>query len=139
MLLRLKEPWALRGYTGDLMLLEKSGEIDLPYRLKLPLFELLSKCDGITDIDDEEAGKLTPFIDRYIEMEVLEKTDTPGEIKSWQRYHFYENRRVPQGFFSITGRCNLNCIHCFSATEYGKQIFEFSIDQINHILDEFLS
>ena len=45
MKLKLKEPWCLRGYRGDLFVLEKSGSIEIPYRLKYPLYELLSKCD----------------------------------------------------------------------------------------------
>ena len=139
MKLKLKEPWCLRGYRGDLFVLEKSGSIEIPYRLKYPLYELLSKCDGVTEIDKEYEEKFRPFIEKYIEMGVLEKTTVPSKIKDWQEYVFFDNRRVPQGFFSITGRCNLNCIHCFSATEYGKEIFEFSPEQIEHILDKFLS
>ena len=53
MKLKLKEPWCLRGYRGDLFVLEKSGSIEIPYRLKYPLYELLSKCDGVTEIDKE--------------------------------------------------------------------------------------
>ena len=50
MKLKLKEPWCLRGYRGDLFVLEKSGSIEIPYRLKYPLYELLSKCDGVTEM-----------------------------------------------------------------------------------------
>lgn len=133
----LKQPWCLRGYQKDLMLLEKSGELDLPYRLTFPLFDLLNKCDGVTDIEIEEGSRQEQVIKKYMEMGVLEKTDGPKEIETWQRYKHFDNRRIPRGFFSVTGRCNLNCIHCFSATEYGKVPFEFSMEQIEHILDQY--
>jgi len=46
----------------------------------------------------------------------------------------YVYRRAVQ--IAITSRCNCKCLHCYAADENGNSSGEFSMEQINHILDQ---
>ena len=132
----LNEPWALRGYEDELMQLEKYGDFDLPYKLTYPLFHLLCRCDGVTPFDDPDE-KESKVLEYYLRCGVIRSLDAPQELKPWQQYRHILNRRVPHAFLSVTGRCNLNCLHCFMAQESYKKPSEFTYEQILSILDQF--
>ena len=132
---RLKEPWCLRGNRGDPIVLEKRGETDLPYRLTMPLWRLLSACDGEAAMDGS-AEKIAPVLEKYRQRGILEATEIPEPIAPWQRFQAFDNRRMSQAFISLTGRCNLNCLHCFSAAESRHKKPELSLAQALHVLDE---
>lgn len=132
----LNEPWCLRGYEDQLMQLEKYGETDLPYKLTYPLFHLLCRCDGVTPFENP-TEKERQALDFYLDRKIISASETPKELKPRQKYRHILNRRIPHAFLSITGRCNLNCLHCFMAQDTYKRPSEFSYGQIISILDQF--
>lgn len=127
MYFRLKQPWRLRGYENELLLLERAGTPGAPYKLTAPLYELLSQCDG------ETPAKFTSVqheaLERYISMGIVEKTEEMLPIAPEQAYRHIKNRRVPTAMWSITGRCNMRCVHCFMASGSETPIHEFSCSQ----------
>ena len=134
---KLKKPWSLRGYPGDLLTLEADGEVMFPYRLTGGLYRLLESCDGKTDLT-QLTEKENAVIEHYIGKGIIEASETPSPIAPWQEYRYIQNRRIPGAFFSITGRCNLKCLHCFDAADNQKTAYEFSLEEICYILDQLL-
>jgi radical SAM protein with 4Fe4S-binding SPASM domain len=137
---RLVEPWSLRGYEDQLLLLERSGETSAPYTLTSALYSLLSRCDGTTpfDVDAEEQNTLD-VLSRYQEKGVIAASATPSPLMPYQQYRHFANRRIPRAFWGITGRCNQRCIHCFMAADAKSAPSEFSYEQALHVIDEFAS
>lgn len=132
---KLKKPWCLRGYEDELLTLDCAGVPGPQHRLTGALFNLLLKCDGETEITAPDDLSQKVF-DHYLREGVIEACDAPSPIRPWQKYRYFEHRRVPGAFFSLTGRCNLHCQHCFAQADTLKHAKEFSLEQIEHILDQ---
>ena len=132
---KLVKPWTLRGYPDELLTLDAAGVPGPQYKLTGPLFRLLMQCDGCTDITspDETTRQV---LAHYQRQGVLEACDTPSPIREWQKYRCFDHRRIPGAFFSLTGRCNLHCQHCFAQAENLKAAKEFTLEQIAYILDQ---
>lgn len=133
----LNEPWCLRGYEDRLMQLEKYGSTEFPFLLSWPLFNLLTRCDGSIPVDGLSA-KEQEVLDYYIGQNIVSLVDTPRQLQPWQKYRHILNRRIPHAFLSITGRCNLNCLHCFMAQDTYKKPSEFTYEQLVRLLDQFV-
>jgi radical SAM protein with 4Fe4S-binding SPASM domain len=136
---RLAEPWSLRGYERLLLLLERRGEAGAPYILTAPLFTLLSRCDGVTPFAKEAEDANTRKVLRlYREKGVIEQSPQPLPLAPYQNYRHFANRRVPNVFWSITGRCNQRCIHCFTASNVGRTPAEFTYAQALNVIEQFV-
>ena len=102
----------LRGWTDHLACLELypgRRVIDLSVRE----YGLLSKCDGLTDVDEI---KYTEAIEKFTLMGIIREADGT-ELDPAQKYLFYENRRFRNMDICITGRCDFRCRHCFNAAD----------------------
>ena len=93
-------------------------------------FEVLSRCDGYSEIEDSEL--LTGLLERGFisECEKGEKSLAP-----WQKMEC-DNRYFPAMNWMITGRCNYNCLHCFNAADNSPLMAEFSLEEAERLLDE---
>ncbi len=93
-------------------------------------FELLLLCDGEHDI--EPSVYLSNLLTKnYIEQ--CEKGHHPSE---WSLLKTYENFYFPKMNLMVTGKCNLNCLHCFNAKDNAPLNTELSYEQIIDILDQ---
>lgn len=77
-------------------------------------FDLLSFCDGMTDLNNypftpEDRELFFKFIDKGIIIEC----ENPEPLFDDQIYQYYDNRFVESCFWSITGKCNFKCRHCY--------------------------
>jgi radical SAM protein with 4Fe4S-binding SPASM domain len=134
---RLTEPWSLRGYEDRLLLLERSGEARTPHALTAPLFSLLSRCDGLTPFDaDAEDEATLDILSRYQQKGVIEARQSPAPLAPYQQYRHFANRRIPNAFWGITGRCNQRCIHCFMAADSPMKPSEFTYEQALEAIDQ---
>ena len=99
-------------------------------RLTKEEFELLSFCDGQTDIEDSELLSL------LIARGFIEKCEK-GEksLDPWQKMDC-DNRYFPAMNWMLTGKCNYNCLHCFNASDNSPLMAEFSIEEAEKLLDE---
>jgi radical SAM protein with 4Fe4S-binding SPASM domain len=85
-------------------------------------FALLRKCDGRTPIDpgglDEEERKwFRHWLKNYFILEAKEGDALAPE----QEYRYYDCRFKEGVQWSITGKCNFRCKHCFMSAPYGAQ------------------
>ena len=113
MFYRLKSDYILRGWEGMPWVLVKRPE-NKTRILKREVGQALLLCDGQTDLsgilsDPAIASaiqecKTDGYIESLAEMKPLEPD---------QCYRYYENRYVRRVFWSVTGRCNYRCRHCY--------------------------
>lgn len=113
MFCRLNDDFILRGYHGaTCMLIKRSSDW---YRTLEPReFRVLVLCDGTTPLDIDA---LLP--DEQVELQKMQERGVvtalsePQSLADDQLYRRYDNRFVHAIMWSLTGRCNFKCRHCF--------------------------
>lgn len=129
MFYRISENIALRKWKYVDRALYRKGREDA-FGVSENDFELLLKCDGEHDIEPSPSiAKLVSY--GYIEE--CKKGDHPSE---WSLLHEYDNYYFPKMNLMITGKCNLNCLHCFNAKDNAPLNTELSYEDVVNILDQ---
>lgn len=110
---RLRSDYALRGWDKMAWTLVRRPD-NFVRCLSKEMFQVLLLCDGQTDlssvsVDDE----LTDTLKQCEKEEIVENSRMPQPLEPDQYYRYYDNRYVDMVFWSITGRCNFRCRHCF--------------------------
>ena len=101
--------------------------------LKKEKFEFLSACDGKTDLPTENESALSREL---IEKGFIHKAASGENLSDWSRARAFENRYFPAMNLMITGKCNYNCIHCFNAADNAPLMSEWTMDEMNTLLDQ---
>lgn len=101
--------------------------------LKKEEFEFLSACDGKTDLPTENESALAHEL---IEKGFIRKAASGEKLSDWSRARVFENRYFPAMNLMITGKCNYNCIHCFNAADNAPLMSEWTMDEMNKLLDQ---
>lgn len=96
-------------------------------------FELLSCCDGHSEIENDEL--LESLIERGF---ISECKSGEKSLSSWQRMAC-DNRYFPAMNWMITGKCNYNCLHCFNAADNSPLMAEFSFEEAERLLDDAMA
>ena len=107
--------------------------------LRRPDMELLLDCDGSRDLDGPE----TPSARRGAVKTALERgvirPCRPGEkLRDDQLYRFYDNRYIRTAHWSVTGRCNYRCKHCYMSApdaKYGELNHDTAMSIARQIVD----
>ena len=132
---RLKNDYMLRGWkflpTGVINRDTRDFEF-----LSEEKFDVLKLCDGQNDsesaIFDDNQRKIIAELhsDGYIEA-----NETPLTLENVQKYKFYDNRFMQAAHWSITGKCNCKCRHCYmSAPKHTVE--EFTKAQCMEIISQ---
>ena len=135
MFYRLKSDYVLRGWQGVPWMLIKRPT-NQAHRLTQGEFQILLLCDGETELTEDLIGsaeqeKLTIWEEKGI----IECTKQPKPVQKDQYYKYYENRFVESVFWSVTGRCNFRCRHCYVDGPDGK-LGELSTSQAFDLIDQ---
>ena len=93
-------------------------------------FNTLLLCDGKHDLEESEV------IDNLLKKNYIEEVSYGEEPSEWSKLHEYDNFYFPRMNLMITGKCNLNCLHCFNAKDNEKLNTELSYEDIVSLLDE---
>ena len=113
MFYRLTPGHILRGWEQMAHVLIRRPQ-NLTRPLPAEVFQLLLLCDGETDLS---RIPLTPGMEaarlHYEQEGVIAPLSHPQPLEPDQYYKYYKNRYVQNIFWSITGRCNFRCRHCF--------------------------
>ena len=100
-------------------------------------FNLLLKCDGETDIYwDELNEEEKNAYDRWEENGFIRQVYNGEKLLDYQKYVFYNARFKESIQWSITGKCNFRCKHCFMSAPHAAQ-GEPTWDELMHMLDAF--
>jgi len=101
-------------------------------------WDLLIKCDGQTevDIDALEDGDREVF-DKWLSGFLIFECPKGSELWPHQRYIYYPTRFKESVHWSITGKCNYKCKHCFMSAPHAAQ-GEPTWDELMIMLDSFV-
>lgn len=126
---RLKDNIALRKWKYVDRAVYRKG-MDRAFPISKEQFELLLLCDGKHDLE------LDSNISNLLSRHYIEECKKGEEPSSWSKLKEYSNYYFPRMNLMITGKCNLNCLHCFNAKDNAPLNSELSYEQIIDILDQ---
>ena len=125
---------------------ELCGWKGLPFALRYPNphftdffdredYRLVYRLDGKHDIDAESlTDSQKKLLERLVERGIAIPSDGTKTLAPWQTYKSYPAMYKNSVQWSITGRCNYKCRHCFmSAPDYRGE--DLTMEQVERILD----
>lgn len=134
----LKRQYLLRGWEGM-----KHGVTDTVSgaTLFLPenMYDTLRLCNGRFEADSPVfLGQRKEHLKAFIEQGMIEGLDTPGSLLPEQKYKEFGNRYIQMVHWSMTGRCNYHCRHCYMSAPHAA-LPEPETSQCRRIIDEISS
>ena len=125
---------------------ELCGWKGLPFALRYPNphfadffdredYRLVYWLDGKHDIDQESlTDSQNKLLDRLVERGIAIPSDGMKTLAPWQEYKCYPAMYKNSVQWSITGKCNYKCRHCFmSAPDFKGE--DLTMEQVVRILD----
>ena len=120
MLYRLKKDYILRGWEKMPWVLVQRPDNEI-CQLTQDEFQTLLLCDGETELDNDLMDdKLFEVLHQCEEKGYIEAIEKPVSLENEQYYTYYNNRYVKSVFWSVTGKCNYRCRHCYVDGPDGK-------------------
>ncbi len=98
--------------------------------LKKEEFEFLLKCDGNTNIEENE------LVSSFLAKCFISACNEEKSLTQWQKHKSYDNRYFPKMNWMITGKCNYNCLHCFNAADNSPLMAEWSLEDAMKLILE---
>ena len=126
---RLKDDIGLRKWRYVDRAIYKKG-VESANGVSKEEFELLLLCDGNHDI------KPNPYLASLLSKGFIEECKKGDKVNPWSLLHEYDNYYFPKMNLMITGKCNLNCLHCFNAKDNAPLNTELTYEQVLDILDQ---
>ncbi|HIX58313.1 MAG TPA: radical SAM protein [Candidatus Blautia gallistercoris] len=135
MFYRLSPSYVLRGWDKMAWTLVKRPENQVK-SLSADIFQVLLLCDGQTKIEEYLPDEALEKALRQCEKEGwIEACESPCPLETDQYYKYYHNRHVHMVFWSVTGRCNFRCRHCFMDAPEGM-LGELSTEEALDFIDQ---
>ncbi len=106
----LAQQYKLRGWIGLPYTLVHQGDV---IHMSREEFNLLLLCDGMTDVEAVLPEDKLHTLHSFEEKGYVYFSDKPGAIDREQYYYHYNNRYLHDIYWSITGKCNFRCKHCY--------------------------
>lgn len=132
---RLHSDYVLRGWRGRAWSLIKRPE-NRVRTLRQEEFQALLLCDGMTDIGTGHIADGTQkLLCKYEEEGIVEACADEKSLEEEQFYRYYDNRFVRSVFWSVTGRCNFRCRHCYMDAPQ-ETLGELSHEQAVNLIDQ---
>ncbi|MCR5078782.1 MAG: radical SAM protein [Bacilli bacterium] len=126
---RIRDDFALRKWRYVDRAIYAKGQ-DCAFGIDKKKWELLLLCDGEHDLESS-LDLVVLESEGYIEK--CKKGQKPSE---WSALKEYDNYYFPRMNLMVTGKCNLNCLHCFNAKDNAPLNSELTYEQIIDILDQ---
>lgn len=136
---RLKDEYALRGFKDKSRMLVKLGDYYCN-ELDLNSFIFFAKLNGVFPFDTNKIDEVEKkALASLLNTNVIEELDSPKPLSKKQEYKYYDNERRCYVQWSITGLCNLNCLHCFQKTSDGvSHAHNFTLDEAKKVVKELV-
>lgn len=132
---KLKKEWLLRGWTNEPWTL-LNWTTGYCHKLSEQMFLTANACDGQTDFDN-----ITSFfqknilLNKLINAGIVEECHREAAIEPYQQFRQAKNPYVRSVHWSITGRCNLKCRHCYMESPTGRY-GELPLPDILNIIEQ---
>ncbi len=133
---KLKNGWVLRGWIGAPMTVASltSGDVR---QLNQKEFYVAKSCDGKTDFDSLAfLYEHQSLLDVLIKEGIAEECQEGNSIESYQQYRKAHNPFLTGIHWCVTGRCNLNCRHCYMESPSGRYN-ELPFDNMAKLIEQF--
>ena len=136
--IRLKRNFVLRGWKGLPYALvdRRTGWVTF---MREDAFRALLFCNGRFAEDSPVFfGERKEALRQLDGIGALERLDEPEELSPDQDYREYPNRFIRQVHWSITGRCNYRCRHCYMSAPHavlGEPTLEECLNIVDQIAD----
>ena len=100
-------------------------------------FQTLLLCDGKTEMGNTHymTDGMRAILKNLEKEGIVEACEHKDSLEMDQYYRYYDNRFVESIFWSITGRCNFHCRHCYMDAPNGV-LGELSSDQMINLIDQ---
>lgn len=132
---RLKQNFVMRGWEKAAWGLVKRPENETIW-LSQAEFQALLLCDGETDLDGAVSDETIRQTVRECEKNgFIENCASPQPLDADQYYQYFDNRYVSSVFWSITGRCNYRCRHCYMDAP-DAAMGELSTEEALNLIDQ---
>ena len=113
MFYKLKSNYLLRGWEGNAWILIQRPQ-NHSWRLTAEQFQALMLCDGETELSNDWLDEnIRQELKQLTEDSLIEVSSSASPLRPEQYYKYYHNRYVERVFWSVTGRCNFRCRHCY--------------------------
>lgn len=135
MLYRLQSEYMLRGWKGATcgIVNRKTGKAEF---VSKDTYSVLLLCDGLTELDASALGENDwESLQSFIEKGYVASCEAPTALEPVQEYRRYDNRYVQSILWSVTGRCNYKCRHCYMDAPQGK-LGEVSHEEALSFIDQ---
>ena len=127
---KIRENIALREWKYVSRAIYIKG-IDHALRIDKDEFEMLLKCDGKNDLNQNDE-----IIQKLMQKGYIIPCNKGEEPNPWSKLIKYDNLYFPRMNLMITGKCNMNCLHCFNAKDNAPLNSEWKYEDILKLLDE---
>lgn len=135
MFYRLKSSYVMRGWKGMPWVLIKRPE-NQTCTLNRDTFQVLMFCDGETELPGSLLDAEMQKVLKQCEMDgFVEPCEDSQPLNMDQYYKYYPNRFVTKVFWSVTGRCNFRCRHCYMDAPDGA-LGELSTEEALDLIDQ---
>ena len=129
----LNEPFCLRGYNKLPYALLKRPRNSIKFVDK-DSFWALSLCDGKTDCSlPIFPDKVRDIFRELVKNDIARECEYGTELSDDQKYKKFDNRFVRTAHWSVTGKCNYRCRHCYMSAPEAK-LGELSHETIMDII-----
>ncbi|MEG2231908.1 MAG: radical SAM protein [Lachnospiraceae bacterium] len=116
----LKENFLLRGWEKLPYCLVEHSKNDI-FFLDRKTFDALMLCNGKIDLSLPIISDEVRTMIKEMEKEKIVQSCAAGKgLLENQKYHQYKNRFIRQAHWSITGKCNYRCKHCYMSAPEAK-------------------
>ena len=132
----ISEPYALRGWKRLPYAVQNLHTTETRFMGK-EAFELLSSCNGIFPMEPQTLENWEKHtLEEWLESGLIRRAE-PGEMLApEQEYRFFPARFKEAVHWSVTGRCNYRCRHCFMSAPHAVQ-GEPSFEDCMRMLESF--
>ncbi len=121
---KLSKQYSFRGWKHlpfAIQALSGAESFETPRFYSKDNFRLLIRCNGVEDIDIAGLAEAqVDLLDSLVKEGIIETSSEPmGALEREQRYLVYPSIYLRSIQWSITGRCNYSCRHCFVSAPTG--------------------
>jgi len=133
---KLASDWLLRGWVDEPYALVNYRNGSTRILSKKQLYVLIS-CDGKSNFDSYAFLPIhLALLEEFIQESIVVECSRGDEADTTQMYRCADSPYIEGVEWSITGRCNLNCLHCYMESPSGKY-GEPSFRDVAAIIDQF--
>ncbi|MBQ3301408.1 MAG: radical SAM protein, partial [Eggerthellaceae bacterium] len=131
----LKRGFSLRGWKGLPYALADRSTGAVAF-MRQDAFRVLRFCNGCFSEDSPVfSGKRREVLAQLDAIGALERLNEPAALEADQEYLEYPNRFIRQVHWSITGRCNYRCRHCYMSAPHAA-LGQPTLDECFGIIDQ---